>query len=109
VKGGPDCIRIGDSITWTFNITNTGDVELTNLVLVDPPAGVTLPMASLAPGASWTFTYVTTPGATGAAVNYAYVTADAPCGAQLNVTDDHSVLVINPAIEIVKGGPNGEV
>jgi uncharacterized repeat protein (TIGR01451 family) len=109
VKGGPDCIRIGDSITWTFNITNTGDVELTNLVLVDPPAGVTVPLASLAPGASWTLTYVTTPEATGAAVNYAYVTADAPCGAQLNVTDDHSVLVINPAIEIVKGGPNGEV
>jgi uncharacterized repeat protein (TIGR01451 family) len=66
-------------------------------------------MASLAPGASWTFTYVTTPTATGAAYNYAYVTADAPCGAQLNVTDDHSVLVINPAIDIVKGGPNGEV
>jgi uncharacterized repeat protein (TIGR01451 family) len=108
-KGGPDCIRIGDSITWTFSILNTGDVTLTNLVLVDPPAGVTVPKDSLAPGEYWNFTYVTTPGATGAANNYAYVTADAPCGAQLNVTDDHSVMVINPAIEIVKGGPNSEV
>ena len=108
-KGGPDCVRLGDSITWTFSILNTGDVTLTNLVLVDPPVDVTVPMASLAPGEYWNFTYVTTPEATGAAYNYAYVTADAPCGAQLNVTDDHSVLVINPAIDIVKGGPNSEV
>ncbi len=109
VKGGPDCIRIGDDIVWTFSIKNTGDVELTNLMMVDPPAGVSVPMASLAPGAYWNFTYTTTPAETGSAYNYAYVTATAACGYQLNETDDHSVMVINPAIELIKGGPDEEV
>lgn len=109
VKGGPDCVRIGDDIIWTFSIKNTGDVELTNLMMVDPPADVSVPLASLAPGAYWNFTYTTTPAETGSVYNYAYVTANAPCGYQLNETDDHSVIVINPSIELIKGGPTDKV
>jgi uncharacterized repeat protein (TIGR01451 family) len=51
----------GDRINYSFAVTNTGTVTLTNVTVTDP--GVTLvgaPIAALAPGASDTATYTAT-------------------------------------------------
>jgi uncharacterized repeat protein (TIGR01451 family) len=48
---------LGDTITWSFLVTNTGTVAAGNVGVSDPTAGaVTCPVATLAPGASTTCT-----------------------------------------------------
>jgi hypothetical protein len=47
----------GDTITWTFNVTNTGSQTLTGLTIDDPSAGaVSCRVTTLAPSASTTCT-----------------------------------------------------
>ncbi|MGW4111205.1 DUF7507 domain-containing protein [Actinosynnema sp. NPDC004786] len=51
---GPDA---GDTITYAFTVTNTGNVTLTGVAVDDPRVGpVTCPSTTLAPGASTTCT-----------------------------------------------------
>ncbi|MFA9229627.1 MAG: beta strand repeat-containing protein [Microgenomates group bacterium] len=62
-SGNPLGAVAGDVFTYTFTITNTGNTTLTNLTLADPLPGLTLtggPIASLAPGAVDTATFVGT-------------------------------------------------
>jgi uncharacterized repeat protein (TIGR01451 family) len=48
----------GDIINYTFAVTNTGNVTLTNVIVTDPSATVTgAPIATLAPGATNTAAY----------------------------------------------------
>lgn len=51
---GPDAmLNAGDVITYTFTVTNTGDVPLTNVTISDPMVTVMGgPIATLAPGAT---------------------------------------------------------
>ncbi len=52
---GPDGIATpGDTVTYTFNVKNTGNVTLNNLTVTDPLGTVSGTIASLAPGASST-------------------------------------------------------
>lgn len=47
----------GDRITWTFTVTNTGNIVVTGITVDDATAGtVSCPRTSLAPGASMTCT-----------------------------------------------------
>jgi uncharacterized repeat protein (TIGR01451 family) len=105
-KGGPDCVVVGDDIVWTFSIHNDGIETLYNVTVVDPPVSVTVPIGTLAPGEYYNFTYVTVAEAPGEAYNYAYVTGESICGIEVNETDDHTVMVINPGMSFEKGGPN---
>ena len=57
---GTPGVSPGDSIDYTFEVENTGNVTLTNVTLADTVGGVTLfggPIASLAPGATDTTTF----------------------------------------------------
>jgi uncharacterized repeat protein (TIGR01451 family) len=57
---------VGNTVGYTFTVTNTGNTTLTNVTLADPLPGIVLtapPIPSLAPGASasvWTGTYALT-------------------------------------------------
>ena len=54
---------IGDEISYSFTVTNIGDVTLTNISISDPLAGIVLsggPIASLAPGDSDSVTITAT-------------------------------------------------
>ncbi|MCF1753369.1 beta strand repeat-containing protein, partial [Mariniradius sediminis] len=46
---------VGDVLNYTIVVTNTGNVTLTNIVLVDPLTGLNQTIASLAPTASQSF------------------------------------------------------
>ncbi|MEZ4638656.1 MAG: hypothetical protein R2856_27465 [Caldilineaceae bacterium] len=79
-------VRVGDPITWTYRITNSGEITLTNVVVTDSVAGVSPVYVGgddgnsiLDPNESWTYQ------ATGAAIagqyaNIGYVQAQAADG-----------------------------
>ena len=99
----------GDTVTYTFKVTNTGNVTLTNIDVTDPKVGpVSCPTSPLAPGASVNCdprTYPLTQADinSGSVINTATVTGITPTGA--TVTDDDSRTVDLPAtgaIQLVK-------
>lgn len=49
-------VDVGDTITYTLVLRNTGDGTLTNVTVADPLAGFSEVVTSLAPGATRTFT-----------------------------------------------------
>jgi uncharacterized repeat protein (TIGR01451 family) len=56
--GGDGSADPGDSISYTFTITNTGNVTLQNVSIIDPTAILTgTPIPTMAPGATDTLTF----------------------------------------------------
>ena len=83
----------GDTITWTFSVSNTGNVTLAGVQIADPSATVSGgPIASLVPGATDTSTFTAARLLTqadidaGGVENSATATASSP-GASGDVTD----------------------
>ncbi len=103
-------VAVGTNLPYSFTVTNTGNVTLTNIVVTDLLPGVVVngnPIASLAPGAvdstSITATYPLSQNDidTGEVINTATVTGtytDAT-GTTQNVTDDSSDTVNFDTIE----------
>ena len=91
----------GDTIVYTFTVTNTGNVTLTNITVADPKVGpVTCPSTPLAPGASVdctprTYTLTQDDVDHGSVDNTATVTGTTPAGG--TVTDDDSRTVDLPS------------
>ena len=87
------CGKLGDKINYTFEVTNTRDVPITDITITDPlvPTIIGNPIASLAPGAKTTLTgtYTITAAdvAAGRVVNSAKVTGKDP---SLNIIEDIS-------------------
>ncbi|MGB4847852.1 MAG: hypothetical protein WBP41_08035 [Saprospiraceae bacterium] len=102
----------GDQITYTFIVTNTGNVTLSNVIVTDPlvtVSGGTIP--SLAPGASDNMTFTATYTLmqsdinAGLFTNIATATGTPPSG--LNVTDaddDTQNFIQTPGINLLKTG-----
>ncbi|MDD3875529.1 MAG: HYR domain-containing protein, partial [Bacteroidales bacterium] len=69
---------VGNQITYTFLVENTGNYPLTNVVVVDTLLGVTFGPISLNPGQSHTFTY-----------NYTITQSDMDAGQILNTASTY--------------------
>jgi uncharacterized repeat protein (TIGR01451 family) len=113
VKDGPALVHRGDTITYTFEVTNPGEVELFDVELSDPicDAGTIVPGAevdaSLAVGEVWHFTclHLVTEDDPDPIPNTATVrgdTEEGEGGNEVEDSDDHLVDIISPAIDIVK-------
>ncbi len=99
----------GETISYTFTVTNTGDIELANITITDPSITVIGSLASLAVGAvdmtSFTGTYTLTQMDVdnGGFMNVAVVSGDVPGGD--SVTDEDEVdtpLAQNPDLSLLK-------
>ncbi|MDI6821732.1 MAG: hypothetical protein QMD66_02485 [Actinomycetota bacterium] len=55
-KSGPSLAHVGDTITYTYIVKNTGDCPLTDVTIVDDKAGTVVTGESLAIGEEKTFT-----------------------------------------------------
>ena len=105
-------VHAGDQITFTFTVTNTGNVTLTNVQVQDPMLGpVTCAATTLAPAEKTTCTaapYTVTAAdvGNGSVVNKATASADGGVGG-VKVTSDDQVEVAtaaapDPSIRLVK-------
>lgn len=102
VPKGPN-IAVGATVDWTYKVTNTGTITLTNLKVTDDQgAQVACGETELAPGATLTCT------ASGTAIagqfkNVGTVTADTPCGVQISAQDpSHYFGTLPVSIDIEK-------
>jgi LPXTG-site transpeptidase (sortase) family protein len=106
---------VGESINYTFTITNNGQVTLTDIILTDIVGGVAIirnPAAPspliLAPGESdsstFTGTYTLTQADIDADVftNIAIVTGFPPIGSPVSTSANHTENLAEPAIDLVK-------
>ncbi len=109
----PPRVTAGDSLTYAFTVTNTGDVTLTGVGVTDPLVGqVSCPETTLAPGQSTTCSaapYVVTPADanaqqvvnTATAVGTPPVTQAAESPAPVSDTDSVTVPVQRDAAPVV--------
>jgi hypothetical protein len=113
LKGGPVLVHRGDTVTYQFEVTNLGNVELFDVELSDPrcdagtiQAGADVD-ASLATGEVWHFTctHLVTNADPNPILNTVTVRGDTVAGAggeEVTDTASHEVGIITPAISIVK-------
>ena len=106
VKTGAAKAHAGDDVTYSFDVTNTGDVDLTNVSVDDDKLGHIGDIGDLAVGESETLTKTSAAPADDV-TNVATACGDDPLEDEVCDDDDHSVDVIHPDIEIVKTR-NGE-
>ena len=103
-----DPIIAGGEVTYSYTITNTGNVTLTGVSLFDDVEGTLgLSTGTLAPNASTSTTSVHTITQAevdaGTLTNVATVTGNPPVGSGVSDTDTQTVtLAQNPAIQIIK-------
>jgi uncharacterized repeat protein (TIGR01451 family) len=113
VKDGPALAHVGDTITYTFTVTNPGDVDLFDVTLSDPicddgtlrfTGGDTGASGVLSPGEVWTYecTHVVTTQDPDPLPNTATVNAIDDQEDQVSAEASHVVDLIHPAIQIVK-------
>ncbi len=93
-------IRLGDQVTWTVVVTNTGDDPLTEVTLTDTNGHNYGVPFDLAVGASQIFSYVSSP--TADVLNTVAATGTDALDAPVTDTDGAAVNVMAPAIEIMK-------
>jgi hypothetical protein len=112
VKDGDDMAHVGDTVTYTFDVSLTPDsLPLTNVTLTDPicdPGTISAPSgddgnAILEQGETWSYTctHVVTESDPDPLPNTAHVSG---WFGETEVTDEdsHEVDILHPAIEIVK-------
>ena len=112
---------VGDTITYTFTVTNTGRTTLTDIVVTDPLVTVSGgPLASLAPGASDSVTFTATYTVTqadldaGTFTNTATATGKGPKGNMVSDEDSETetcsgcgpVLAIDKNAVLINGTPS---
>ncbi len=115
VKEGWDVADVGDTVVYTFTVTNVGDTLLHNLAVDDDVAG----LATLVSGddgdgwldltEAWVYraTYTIQPTDPDPVDNTVTVTAFDAVGTETSDSDDHSTAIVyNPVLSIAKDGPD---
>jgi uncharacterized repeat protein (TIGR01451 family) len=115
VKDGPDVVHRGDTITYLFEVTNVGQLNLYDVELTDPicdEGSIELvedgngdPVLAIDEVWRYTCTRLVTDDDPDPLPNTATVRGDAEEGEgedEVTDTDDHVVDLIHPAIDIVK-------
>jgi hypothetical protein len=99
---GPQA-KAGSTVLWTYVVTNTGDVALSNVAVTDDKGvAVTCPKAALEPGESMTCTGSGT-AQLGQYQNIGAVTGLSSCGTPVSDDDpSHYYGIDDPGISIVK-------
>jgi uncharacterized repeat protein (TIGR01451 family) len=103
--------NVGDKINYSFTVTNTGNVTLTNITITDPIVTVVGGPITLAPGASNNSTFTGVYTLTQADIdagkkdNTATVTGKDPQNINVTDTDDETTIIPkNASIDLVKSG-----
>ncbi len=103
-----EAILAGEDVTYTYVVTNTGDVTLNSLDVVDDKLGPVGTHGPLEPGGTWTFT--ATAAIAEDTVNVATVTGyysvmandEVPVVSSVTDSDDAEIDVVAPAISVTK-------
>jgi hypothetical protein len=119
-KTGAEFAYAGDTVTYTFAVTNPGDTPLAGVTVSDDRcAPVTGPTAkeggdaddSLEPGETWTFTCAKQVpadhkiGDENPIRNVATATGTDELDKTVTSIDDHQMRVLHPAVDVEKTGP----
>jgi uncharacterized repeat protein (TIGR01451 family) len=106
VKSGPTCAHVGDTINYTITVTNTGDCDLTSVLVVDNLLG-TVYSGSLPAGASDTFTVnYTVPSGLALVSNTASASGSDVLGRVVSASSSWSVAVLSSGISVSESGPS---
>ncbi len=94
--------RMGETVTFTIYVQNTGNVPMTNVVVADPlVADCNQVIGTLLPGATYSYTCTTTYSVD--FTNIATVTGETPAGLVMTDEDPSTVLVLPEAdLSLVK-------
>jgi len=115
-KSGPASAHVGDTITYTYTVTNAGDVPLSAVTVSDDLAGAAVYFSGdtnidgfLDLGETWIFTAnYEVPSGLDPVVNIATAYGTSPQATQVTDDDDWSVDILNPEI-LVEKSANTEV
>ena len=114
MKEGNQFAYAGDTVTFTFGVSNNGNTPLTDVVVSDDRCAPVTRVSGddvLDPGETWNYTcskqipadHVI--GSENPIRNVATATGKDRLGKTVSSTDDHNVRVLHPAIDIEKTGP----
>jgi LPXTG-motif cell wall-anchored protein/uncharacterized repeat protein (TIGR01451 family) len=113
VKGGPALAHVGDTITYSFDVSLTTSISLSNVTVTDPICNAAPVLGSksggdqddvLESGEIWHYTcsHLVTGSDPDPLPNTATVTGTSSDGRAASDQDSHLVDIIHPAIRIVK-------
>jgi hypothetical protein len=102
----PASVNPGQTVTYSYLVTNVGDVPLTNVTVNDNVLGLIGTIASLAPGASQTLTRAVVITATSPITNIGTVAAVDPFGAVVNGTSTATITIVEAEVLVKPQLPN---
>ena len=92
--------KVGETVTFSYVVTNTGDTVLTDLKVTDDVLLEVGTIASLAPGASTTLTKTMVVTATSKTINVGTVKGSDPLGLEIKASDDATITVVIPEVVV---------
>jgi len=109
-KSGPTNAHVGDAVVYTLVVTNPGNTPLSAVSVIDskcdgaPVLSGTDADGLLSPGEEWTYhcTHIATAADGSSILNTASATGNDPLGKTVEATANHTVVLLHPAISIVK-------
>lgn len=96
----PTVVLSGETVTYSYRVTNSGDVTLAQITIQDDQLGQVGAPFALAPGSTLTRTMAVP--ITSNTTNVATATGHHPAGGSVQASDTASVTVIGPAIQLSK-------